>query len=76
MCKVLAGKTAIVTGGAQGLGEAISMRLASEGCQLVIADVKEDGIKSTEEKIFKDYNQKILGIVTDVTKENACYHVY
>jgi len=69
MSKVLAGKTAIVTGGAQGLGEAISMRLASEGCQLVIADIKEDGIKTTEERIYKEYNQKILGIVTDVTKE-------
>ncbi len=74
MSKVLAGKTAIVTGGAQGLGEAISMRLASEGCQLVIADIKEDGIKTTEERIYKEYNQKILGIVTDVTKEEdvAC----
>ena len=51
MSKVLAGKIAIVTGGAQGLGEAISMRLASEGCQLVIADIKEDGIKTTEERI-------------------------
>jgi sorbitol-6-phosphate 2-dehydrogenase len=67
----LKGKTAIVTGGAQGLGEAISLRLASEGCQVVVADIKEDGIKSTEERIRKGYNQKTLGIVTDVTNENA-----
>lgn len=67
----LKGKTAIVTGGAQGLGEAISLRLASEGCQVVVADIKEDGIKSTEEKIRKDYDQASLGIVTDVTNEDA-----
>jgi sorbitol-6-phosphate 2-dehydrogenase len=71
MGKTLEGKTAIVTGGAQGLGEAISLRLASEGCQVVVADIKEDGIKSTEEKIIKDFGQKTFGIVTDVTKEEA-----
>ncbi|MDP2964593.1 MAG: sorbitol-6-phosphate dehydrogenase [Pelolinea sp.] len=71
MGKTLEGKTAIVTGGAQGLGEAISLRLASESCQVVVADIKEDGIKSTEEKIQKEYNQKTLGIVTDVTKEET-----
>lgn len=71
MGKTLEGKTAIVTGGAQGLGEAISLRLAGEGCQVVVADIKEAGIKSTEENIHKEYNQKTLGIVTDVTSEEA-----
>ena len=71
MEKTLKGKIAIVTGGAQGLGEAISLRLASEGCQVVVADIKEDGIRSTEEKIRKVYNQKTLGVVTDVSQEDA-----
>jgi sorbitol-6-phosphate 2-dehydrogenase len=69
MSKILNGKTAIVTGGAQGLGESISMRLAREGCQVVIADINENGIKSTEEKIKKEFGQRTLGIVTDVTNE-------
>ena len=64
-------KTAIVTGGAQGLGEAISLRLASEGCHVVVADIKEDGIKSTVEKIRTNFSQKTLGVVTDVTDESA-----
>jgi sorbitol-6-phosphate 2-dehydrogenase len=69
--KTLEGKTAIVTGGAQGLGEAISLRLAREGCQVVVADINEGGIKITEEKIKKEFGQSSLGIVTDVTDEKA-----
>ncbi|HSD52722.1 MAG TPA: glucose 1-dehydrogenase [Burkholderiales bacterium] len=35
----LAGKIAIVTGGAQGIGRALAMRLAQDGASVVIADV-------------------------------------
>lgn len=37
----LAGKTAIITGGAKGLGEAMARRFAQEGAQVVAADVTE-----------------------------------
>lgn len=43
MCKApegrLEGKVAIVTGGAQGLGEALAQRLDMEGCRVVVADL-------------------------------------
>ena len=38
----LAGKRAIVTGAANGIGRAIALRLTSEGARVVIADVNED----------------------------------
>lgn len=38
----LAGKTAFVTGGASGLGEAIVRRFVAEGAQVIIADVDAD----------------------------------
>jgi meso-butanediol dehydrogenase/(S,S)-butanediol dehydrogenase/diacetyl reductase len=38
----LAGKVAIVTGSASGLGEAIARRLVAEGARVVIADVHDD----------------------------------
>ena len=38
----LAGKVALVTGGASGIGAATAQRLADEGCRVVIADVQAD----------------------------------
>lgn len=38
-CRLLEGKTAVVTGAAQGLGEALARRLYEEGCRVVVADM-------------------------------------
>ena len=37
----LSGQTVIITGGAQGIGEACARRFAREGCQVVLADVDD-----------------------------------
>ena len=47
----LAGKTAIVTGGAWGMGAATAELLASEGADVVIADILEEEGRSQAEKI-------------------------
>lgn len=44
---MLAGEVAIVTGAAQGIGEAIANRLAAEGATVVIADVDEENGRQT-----------------------------
>ena len=65
----LQNKTAIVTGGAQGLGQAISERLAREGCRVLIADVNEAGACATAEAVAKATGQRVLGMKVDVTQE-------
>lgn len=49
--KRLAGKTAIVTGAASGIGRAIALRFASEGAKVLVADIidtPKEGGKPTE----------------------------
>ena len=43
----LSGRTAIVTGGAQGIGRAITLRLAAEGCKVAIFDLKPEVARQT-----------------------------
>lgn len=62
-------RIALVTGGAQGLGQALSERLAKEGAYVVVCDINEDGAKSTASKIAQDYGVKTLGIKMDVTDD-------
>jgi len=70
MSQLLKGKSAIVTGGAQGLGRAISMRLAQEGCNVVVADINADGIKETVGEIGSQFEVDKFGITADITKED------
>jgi 2-hydroxycyclohexanecarboxyl-CoA dehydrogenase len=45
--KGLSGKVAVVTGGGQGIGRGITLRLAEEGCKVAIFDIKPDAGQET-----------------------------
>jgi 3-oxoacyl-[acyl-carrier protein] reductase len=60
----LKGKTAIVTGAAQGIGRAIAQRFADEGARLAIIDVDADGAKRAAAEI----GEVAIGIGADVTQ--------
>jgi len=62
----LGGKTAIVTGGAMGIGEAIAMRLAEAGAQVMISDINSEvGEKVTA--ALKARGLKVEFIKTDAS---------
>jgi NAD(P)-dependent dehydrogenase (short-subunit alcohol dehydrogenase family) len=65
----LDGRVAIVTGGASGLGEAISHRLAGDGAAVVVADVDEAGAQTVADAIVSlGYNA--VAMRCDVTRRD------
>jgi 2-deoxy-D-gluconate 3-dehydrogenase len=64
----LSGKTAIVTGGALGIGFGIASRLAEAGANVVIADLKPEAATAAGQKLTS-LGFKALALATDVSKE-------
>ncbi len=64
----LEGKVAIITGGSDGLGRATALRLAYEGCHVVICARRKDHLESVAEKIIDETNAKVIPIQADVSK--------
>ena len=60
-------RIAIVTGAARGIGAAISYRFASEGANLVIADVNLNEAQETSKKIANETSREVLPCMVDVT---------
>jgi rhamnulose-1-phosphate aldolase/alcohol dehydrogenase len=70
--KSLAGKVALVTGGAGGIGRATVSRLLGEGAVCVLADIDEASLKSTLEDFRRSHGKdSVRGVVLDVTDEAA-----
>ena len=66
----LSEKTAIVTGGGKGIGQAIARRFAKEGAQVAIWEQDEEAGKNTAEEITRDGGSAIE-VACDVTNPDS-----
>jgi NAD(P)-dependent dehydrogenase (short-subunit alcohol dehydrogenase family) len=66
----LAGKTAIVTGGASGMGQAGAVLFAQEGAKVAIADLDLEGAEATAQQI-RSAGGKAIAVQVDVTEAPA-----
>lgn len=64
------GKIALITGGAQGLGEAAARMLAREGAKVVITDVNAKGAAAIAELINAQRKGAAIAVAHDVTQED------
>ena len=63
------GKVAIVTGGAGGLGEAISAALADEGARVAIFDTNPDAIDRALDELARP--ESVMGAIVDVRSRES-----
>ena len=62
------GKVIVITGGANGIGEAVAKNLASDGMKVSIGDISAENIERVVKEI-KEAGGEAIGTVCDVTKE-------
>ena len=65
-----AGKVAVVTGAASGIGFALAERFAKSGMQVVLADIEAGALDAAAERIAA-HGVETLAVVTDVSDEEA-----
>jgi meso-butanediol dehydrogenase/(S,S)-butanediol dehydrogenase/diacetyl reductase len=62
---------AMVTGGGQGIGRAMALRLASEGAHIAIVDVNESTARQVAEEVAA-LGRRSLAVQADVSRKTEC----
>jgi NAD(P)-dependent dehydrogenase (short-subunit alcohol dehydrogenase family) len=70
MTRNLEGKSALVTGGASGIGRATALAFAREGARVAVADIMQDAAQRTVTEI-EAIGGQALAIACDVTDDDA-----
>ena len=66
----LSNKTALVTGGSEGIGKGIALALAREGVDVAICARRKEPLEATASEIAKATGRKIIAIPADLTKDD------
>ena len=75
--KGLAGRIALVTGGAGGIGTAIARRFLAEGACVVLADIDQASLAATAETLGKSFGKdNVRGVPMDVTREDSVIQAF
>jgi NAD(P)-dependent dehydrogenase (short-subunit alcohol dehydrogenase family) len=70
--RALAGKVALITGSASGIGLASARRLMDEGACVVLCDIDREALKAAEDALHERYGKDFAASVwVDVTQESA-----
>jgi NAD(P)-dependent dehydrogenase (short-subunit alcohol dehydrogenase family) len=64
----LAGRTAFVTGGANGIGLGLTRALLDEGCKVAISDIREESIEQAVKSLDR---RDVIGIELDVASRDG-----
>jgi all-trans-retinol dehydrogenase (NAD+) len=67
----LAGRTAVITGGASGLGRLLGVELAGRGSRVILWDIDEARLQSTTEEIRGMSGGRCSGYLCDVSDAHA-----
>jgi NAD(P)-dependent dehydrogenase (short-subunit alcohol dehydrogenase family) len=67
---VFAGKTAVVTGAASGIGRALAQKLADRGCHLALADINAEGLEETAAGL-RSNDRRVTTHIVDVSDPAA-----
>jgi rhamnulose-1-phosphate aldolase/alcohol dehydrogenase len=70
--KALAGRVALITGGAGGIGLATARRLMDEGACVVLCDIDREALSAAENELRERYSSDMVASAwVDVTREDA-----